>query len=182
MKTNKLGRLQHLILCFTLSLSACISTSLNNWPSDLPAQAVFIDAWQKQNKAGTNDSTKKEHLVWVRRFYEGSILYPIGWNDMIQSVANSITSTSDKLLIERRLKDLGLAICIEWAKNNRDRKIDSAAIAVWGDALRTAAQRQEQSDFIDKVETDVNALLTGKLQAAQIHRERYYPPQNYDNF
>ena len=80
------------------------------------------------------------------------------------------------------LRELGIAICIEWAQNNGDRKIDSKAVAVWGNALRTAVERGEQQIFIDKIEQDVQALLNEDLELGEIVRERYYPPQDYDNF
>jgi hypothetical protein len=53
---------------------------------------------------------------------------------------------------------------------------------VWGNALRTAAEQNEQLAFVDKIEDDVDALLIKQLTSEDIVRERYYPVEDYDDF
>jgi hypothetical protein len=77
---------------------------------------------------------------------------------------------------------LGIRISLEWAKSNLDRKIHSPNIAVWGQSLSTSAERGEQLNFIEKVEKDVDDLLSGELDHQQISNERYYKIEDYDNF
>lgn len=172
-----------MILVVSAAASACVSNiTKEEWPSEIPDRSIFVNAWKKQSKAGTNDNSLDNHLLWVIRFYEGSVLYPIGWNDMSNSLLDSLNSQSERDAMRRRLQALGETICIEWAQNNADRKINSSAIAVWGNALRTSAERNEQDSFVSRVEADVIALLEGNLHYSQIVRERYYPPDDYDNF
>lgn len=171
-----------LLLCVMLITGCVTPVSQEDWPSSMPPRAIFEQSWERQSKAGTATLPLSQHLVWVVRFYQGSVLYPIGWNDMTESVLESTPSLSERKEIKQRLYDLGVAICVEWAQDNGSRKIDSNAVAVWGNALRTAVERQEQSVFITKIEQDVARLLNGTLNMAEIARERYYPPQDYDNF
>lgn len=97
-------------------------------------------------------------------------------------MTDSVDQEVDKTKLKRRMHKLGLNICIEWAQDNRFRNIDSSMIAVWGNALRTAAEQNEQLAFVDKIETDVSALLIKQLTAKDIVRERYYPVEDYDDF
>jgi len=173
----------YFLIFLAIALSACVTnTTQEKWPNDIPARSIFVDTWKKQNAAGTNDSSLEEHLVWIVRFYEGSVLYPIGWNDMTRSLLDSLDTQQQRHALRPRLRALGQTICIEWAQKNSVRKIDSSAIAVWGNALRTSAERDEQELFVSKVESDVTALLSGDLNYREIVRERYYPPEDYDNF
>lgn len=166
-----------------LFLSACITNvSKEDWPKDLPPRKIFVNAYKQQSAAGKNDNSLENHLVWVQRFYQGSIIYPIGWNEMTSSLLASLDTPERVKNIKRRLYELGITICIEWAQNNESRKIDSGAVAAWGSALRTSAERGEQEEFISRVEADVSALLLGNLNASEITRERYYPSEDYDNF
>ena len=101
---------------------------------------------------------------------------------MTESVLESLETTPSHKATKKRLSALGLTICLEWAQDNKRRKIDSAAIAVWGNALRTAVEREQQIHFLNQIESDVAALLAGKLRRQEIVRERYYPAEDYDNF
>ena len=172
-------------LCFllTVALSACVtSVSKDDWPTNLPERRLFSEAWEQQFAAGSVSSDLNSHLVWILRFYQGSVLYPIGWNDMTESVLESLEPGPRRDEMQQRLYDLGLAISVEWAQDNGKRLIDSNAVAVWGNALRTAVEQGEQFEFVSKIEIDVEALLKKQLQLSEIERERYYPPQDYDNF
>lgn len=188
--TLKMLRTKHLLaanrilslLTIMLLTSCATGVSKDEWPSDMPARNIFVKTYHEQYAAGTNDNSLENHLKWVKRFYQGSIIYPIGWNQMTESVLASVDSISRKIGIRPRLRELGLKICIEWAQKNDVRKINSSAVAAWGNALRTAAVNNQQELFISRVEADVAALLDGKLDTAQITRERYYPAEDYDNF
>lgn len=173
------------IALITSTISACqINKLSNNWPSDLPPLEIFVAAHAEQSKRGTNDSTLDQHLVWIKRFYKGSIIYPIGWNDMIETVTSSFSleQQEDAALAKQKLEDLGLRICIEWAQANDKRRINSSNIAVWGNALRTSVERNEQISFISIVEIDVQDMINGELSMQEISIDRYYPPEDYDNF
>lgn len=177
--SSKLG-----LLAFVLMLTAgCASTvSEVKWPADMPERAIFVTAYEQQKAAGIKLHSLTKHLKWIKRFYRGSIIYPIGWNQMTDSVLDTLDPKLDKDAFAERMDRLGKLICIEWAQHDKRRKINSSAIAAWGNSLRTAVDKGEQEEFITKVENDVAALLRGEITHDRIVRERYYPPEDYDNF
>jgi len=177
-----------LLIGFTaLLLSACTTTkntSKSDWPNDLPEKNIFVDAYKEQANNGKNNNSLASHLTWIKRFYKGSIIYPIGWNDMTEMVMDSLNSNpiSEQNEAQSRLNTLGQKISIEWAQSNSVRNINSANIATWGNALRTAVKEKTIFTFLDKVEMDVDDLLARKLTMKEITRERYFPPENFDDF
>jgi len=172
---SALGLMSLLVGCVTLDSS-------KNWPSDIPDRAIFVDNFLDRTNPDATARDIERHLVWIKRFYHGSIIYPLGWNEMIMKVVNSLDHNTDRVLAKQQLDDLGLKISLEWSLKNNMRNITSSNIATWGSALRTSVERKEQLVFIEKVEQDVNQLLSGHLSSKQISRERYYPPEDYDNF
>ncbi|NND81948.1 MAG: hypothetical protein HKN50_05920 [Gammaproteobacteria bacterium] len=110
------------------------------------------------------------------------MLYPLGWNRMTELLLQSLDEASEKAQAQRRLYELGRVIVGEWARHNDVRKINSANVATWGSALRTAAEENEQLEFISQVERDVAGLIEGRLKSSEIKRQRYYPPAEHDNF
>ncbi len=170
------------MLCI-MQLSACIVHKPSNyWPEELPAKTLFVDAFLVQKANNTNSDNINNHLVWIKRFYQGSFIYSLGWIRMTEILLETVNDAKHHTNLKNRMHDLGLAICIEWTQDNSARKIDSKAIAVWGNALRTASELNQQSSFVNLVENDVAALLNGTLDKKQIYRERYYPIEDYDNF
>ena len=101
---------------------------------------------------------------------------------MTDLVLTSLADPDSQTEAANRLYDLGKAIATDWAQDNRISKIKSANIATWGSALRTAAENNQQLEFIGRVERDVAAILSGELSSDAISSERYYPTEDYDNF
>lgn len=169
-----------LILMF---ISGCqtIDTS-NNWPTNLPDRQLFVDVHNKSVTSGEKVIEIEPHLTWIKRFYQGTVLYPFGWNKVTNLIITSLTSQEDKNTITPRLFQLGLDISSEWAKDNSVRKINSSNIAVWGGALRRAAKEGNQLDFVSKVEQDVAAILKDELTSNDIKRARYFPAEDFDDF
>lgn len=182
---TKLLRNYHLILLCSvyIFISGCAtSITPESWPTTMPDRDIFVQSWAAQNEAGKNDNSIENHLLWVRRFYEGSLLSPIGWTSMSERVVGSLSNEQDQEFMHRRLFDLGIDICTEWAQNSDVRKINTANVAVWGGAIRTAIEQNEQFEYLSLIETDVNALIDGTLMSSQISRERYYPAEDFDDF
>ena len=70
----------------------------------------------------------------------------------------------------------------EWAQNNESRNITSSTISVWGNGIRTAIENSEQFQYLDLIEKDAAALISGDLDAKVISRERYYPSEDFNDF
>ena len=173
-----------LLLLIALTLSACANLGLKSgWPESIPPKSIFVEAYQDPNGKPTLGSKELDAtLMWIKRFYLGSIFYPIGWNHTTESLLSSLEDRSQVKDISQKMNRLGIKIGVEWAKSNIERKIDSSNVSIWGNALRKAAEQQEQAEFIDKVEKDVDALLKGTLTAAEVSSDRYYPEEDYDDF
>jgi len=165
-------------------LTACqTTTSQHDWPVDLPKRQIFVDAFhQKRGVKKVEERIIKEHLSWIIRFYQGTVIYPNGWNKVADLFANSIKNPKERKAMEQRLQVLGIDIANEWAQPNSVRNINSSNMIVWGSALRTAAERNDQQAFVSKVEADVEALIARKLSTKDISYERYYSDDDFDDF
>lgn len=170
-----------LIAMFT---AACVTNpSDQNWPNDLPERRIFVDAYlEKRDINDAPSAAIENHLVWIIRFYQGTVLYPNGWNRVSDRFLASIEDTKAKKAMKQRLEDLGVKIANEWAQDNDVRLINSTNVATWGSALRTAAESDDQSNFMTAVEKDVELLIQGLLKSNEVDYQRYYPEEDYDNF
>jgi len=124
-----------------LVLTACNTlTTGQNWPSDVPDREIFVQKFLEHRKLKTADPKVIEaHLVWIVRFYHGTLIYPNGWNRASERFLASIDTQQEKEKMAPRLYDLGIQIANEWARDNEIRRINSMNVATWGSALRTSA-------------------------------------------
>ena len=167
-----------------LTLVGCKTlTTAPAWPSDLPERQIFVDKYLSNRQVKTESPKVIEaHLSWIIRFYQGTVLYPNGWNRVSKRFLASIESPEDREEIAVRIRSLGILIANEWAQDNDVRRINSSHVATWGSALRTSAEQNDQKNYITKVERDVNALIDGTVKSSEISYERYYQSEDYDNF
>ena len=173
-----------LVLLIALFTAACATKpSDENWPGDLPERKLFVDAYlENRNIDEASSAAIENHLVWIIRFYQGTVLYPNGWNRVSDRFLASIENIKAKETMRQRLEKLGVRIANEWAQDNDVRLINSTNVATWGSALRTAAERNDQINFVTAVENDVELLIEGLLKSNEIDYQRYYPEEDYDNF
>ncbi len=177
----KIKQLFTYILCGALIACATVDSS-RSWPENIPSRAFFVDIYHQTTDPNPSMAMLERHLTWIKRFYQGSMLYPLGWNRMTELLVASMPGQQDKQEAAERLYNLGKRISVEWAQDNHVRNIDSSNVATWGNALKTSAERMEQIEFIGRVEQDVEDLIARRLDPSEITRERYYPPDDYDNF
>lgn len=165
-------------------LTACQTYRLDSkWPPQMPPRQVFIDDYlQKHGVSSAKDSDIAYHLSWVKRFYQGTTLYPVGWLSASERYLKSITSEQERQDVDRRLVKLGVKIVNEWAQGNKIRRINSSNIATWASAMRNAAETQQQLAFLGKVERDVSLLINKELLTTDIRYERYFEEESYDDF
>ncbi len=167
-----------------LQIQACTTFFRDqSWSADLPPQKIFIEYCQNISKGCTTSTETNDHLIWVKRFYNGSILSPNGWNHMSEMVTSSLDNTDDVENTKDRLDKLGLRISLEWARDNDVRLINSQMLSTWANALSISAQQDQQIEFITKLEDDVEKIYLGLLNPDEITRKRYYHEvQDYDDF
>jgi hypothetical protein len=172
------------IVSLLLLISGCNTLSPGRqWPDSLPERKIFVDKFLSNRNIEFGSASKIEtHLTWIIRFYQGTVLYPSGWNSISERFLASINNTTEKKKMTSRLRSLGILIANEWAQDNKVRRINNSNVAVWGSALRTSAERNDQSDYVDRVEHDVKALINGSLLSDSISYARYYPEEDFDDF
>jgi hypothetical protein len=161
-----------ILLGLLITLSACAVRDVGPpWPDGIPPRGSFIAEWQA---SGDNRmlQSEEEYLEWVLRFYDGYTNVP-GWLDITQQVLERLPA-ADRERVGARLSELGARIGGEWAKDNAVRLLDTRAGAAWRDALLEALARNELDEYLDKLTTDVDALLAGTLDKSAIRFERYY--------
>jgi len=173
-----------ILLPVVLSLSACQTYDLKQqWPPEMPERQLFVSGYlMKRNLSSVSDEQIEYHLGWVKKFYQGTTLYPNGWLRASSRDINSIQNTDLRKQVSDRMVDLGVDIANEWAQENGVRKINSTNIATWGSAMRTAATRNEQLEFLKKVEKDVQSLVSGELLSKSIDYDRYFTDESFDDF
>lgn len=167
-----------------LALTACQSYKLEQeWPPQMPDQELFIAGYlEKRNLDSVSESEIAYHLGWVKKFYQGTTLYPNGWLRASSRYIESIKDPKIRSDVSERMMYLGVEIANEWAQENGVRKINSTNIASWGSAMKTAALRGEQLDFLDKVEKDVQSLINSKILSNDIGYDRYFVEESFDDF
>lgn len=101
----------------------------------------------------------KEEQKWYKKFYEGTFLVK-GWKGRVEEILNAVPSPN-KEPIRQSLETLGEKIGREWSKDNRARRIDSAMLKQWGEAL--AAAKKMQPDLLEqeiaKIDLEVDKIL-----------------------
>ncbi|MED5530385.1 MAG: hypothetical protein VYA99_08515 [Pseudomonadota bacterium] len=180
----KCGMVKYGLICFLgLTLCACRSADLPNWPPELPVQHYFVTAYQSDTK-NKADQSQQEYLRWVISFYEGNLMVPTGWL-YIQNVVVMSARPERKEEVEIHLTALGGKIAAEWAKANELRAIDSRMLGIWGSVLQLAKGPEQQHETIQLISEDVSSLLDKDLLAEEIQNARYEQRlglQFFDNF
>lgn len=161
-----------LILLLTTLLTGCVTRPPElPWPAGIPARAQFVAEWQR-SESNQPLQSEAEYLLWVTRFYTGYNAVP-GWLNMTEQVLQR-TPAERRAATGARLHELGSRIGAEWAKDNAVRRLNTRSAGVWRDALLEALARDELDAYLERLSTDVDALLAGELSNDAIRFERYY--------
>ena len=167
-------------LLFAFTLASCISPNMHEWPDDVPKINLFVNAYRSDvpNQAFQSE---EDYLEWILGFYQGTVLYPTGWLDVERQLLNS-TEAEQKAVLALRLRDLGILIATEWAKDNESRLIDSRMLALWGSCLQLMQGTEARLAAIDLVSQDIEALSEGVLQKTDIVEARYAKRLQFEVF
>jgi hypothetical protein len=169
-----------LLLVLTALLAACaVRAPQPEWPDGIPSRDVFRAEWQRST-GNQMVQSEEEYLLWVERFYTGYTAVP-GWLNMTAQVLQRLPE-GERDQIKARLLELGGRIGAEWAKDNSIRRLSTRSAGVWRDALLEALARAELNSYLDRLSTDVDALLSGSLGNDAIRFERYYVDEFVDEF
>ncbi len=183
MSTKVYWRLMQALVLISL-LSACAGLrdgTSSEWPQGFPPASFFVSAYEADT-ANHELQSLQEYLYWVRRFYEGTALYPTGWNDL---TADVLAATPDPDLASKRkqkLHRLGRDIAAEWSKDSSVNRVESYHLAVWGGAAGRAVDVGNVDETLQKVSHDVQKLLLLALPPEVITESRYHPEDPDDEF
>lgn len=181
-KNSDLWPLYVLVLC--LLQGACASVrddTASTWPQELPQISYFVSAYEEDAQLHEHQSLQ-EYLKWVRGFYQGTKLYPRGWNDISADVLAETYSPDRLSSRERQLSLLGRDIATEWAKANSVRRVDNQSLTVWGVAATRAVDEGNVEETLEKITQDLQKLLSLELAPDRITAGRYHPQDPDDWF
>ena len=160
-----------LISLTCLTLLACHSTDIADWPADLPAKGYFVAAYEA-DVINQELQPRQEYLQWILSFYEGTVIAPTGWEAMqSQVVESSVPEQRSELDVQ--LFELGGQIAAEWAKENSSRAIDSRMLSIWGSVLQLITGPEQLYAAIQLIRADVEALLNRDILGDEINDARY---------
>lgn len=181
-KNSALWPLYVVMLC--LLQSACVGVhdgAVSAWPEGIPQVSHFLTAYEEDAQLHEHQSLQ-EYLNWVRSFYQGTTLYPRGWNDISEDVLAETQGLERLSSRERQLSLLGRDIATEWAKANNVRRIDNRSLAVWGVAATRAVDEGNVEETLENIAQDLQKLLSLELAPDTITAGRYHPQDPDDWF
>ncbi|MFX4227546.1 MAG: hypothetical protein ACFHHU_06590 [Porticoccaceae bacterium] len=169
-------------LMMTLTLAGCISYPkiATDWPGELPPVDLFVEAYEN-DLANQEVQSMEDYLLWVKRFYQGWVVYDNGWLKMSRNLAEQMP-VNQRSLASQQIAEIGLKIAPEWAKEKTDRYIFTDMVVVWGEALLEALDRGEVFEYMDSVEQDLKLLKKGQVKRQDIFMQRYFPDIQEDSF
>ncbi len=159
------------LLVVLVVLQSCVSTPPENWPETLPDRQLFVAAYQADAR-NQQEQNRAEYLDWILNFYQGSLLYSTGWQD-IERLVLERTAPSDRPMITAELNRLGFAIASEWAKSNDVRVLDNRLLSLWGYLLQIAPDSAGQTRTIGVIAEDIAGLLSRRLAPDTVNESRY---------
>lgn len=137
----------------------------------VPAQAYFVHVYEADARNQTLQ-TRQVYLDWVRQFYEGSELYPLGWTEFQRQLLAEVDGPLRAETAET-LERLGQRIAADWSKHNSLRVVTSPMLLLWSLVIQEAVDTGLIMNALQTIDEDVSALLAGRLPAEEIVPERY---------
>lgn len=168
-----------LIMTCLLYLAACSHQprAMHNWSPELPEVGIFLKAYEADQE-NQNAQSLENYLIWVKRFYQGWIVYDRGWLKMSSELEASIENEEKRVLASEKIQQIGLLIAPEWAKEKEGRYIRTRDVSVWGESLLEALSRGASIEFMNSVAADIALLRQGQIASDDIRIERYFPDLN----
>ena len=168
------------ILPLVLAMASCITPSIRDWPDDVPPSHLFICTY-RADAANQALQSEQSYLEWILGFYQGTVIYPTGWFDVERQLLD-ITEPEQQAVLALRLRNLGILIGAEWAKENEARLIDNRMLALWGSTLQLMQTTDARLGAIELVSQDIEALFAGALQKTDIVEARYAERLGFEVF
>ncbi len=163
------------LIISVLVLAGCTTLpKQENWPAEIPPYDYFVGQYQS-DVGNRKEQSLNAYLGWVKNFYDGFLVGNRGWLAISQEAEEMIDDPEKQQSVEEKLYLLGKKISAEWSKSKKHQRINTRLLGIWGASLQEAIDRDEPLEYIDSVESDVDALLLGDLKKEEIENYRYFP-------
>jgi hypothetical protein len=157
------------------------NNTVGEWPAGLPGADIFVEVYERDARNQEHQSLER-YLYWVRGFYEGTPLYPRGWNDISADIVAASNDPESARELERKLFTLGRDIAAEWSKSRNVNRVKTGHLGVWGAAAERSVAEQNIDETLQKITDDLQGLLNQDLLAGDITAGRYHPQEPDDWF
>ncbi len=108
---------------------------------DGPGEAHFRQVYDS-DRSNQKVQTWQEYWGWVQTFYQGNLLSE-GWIRFGQVTREGVRSEQQRSAVIQRLNELGKSISQEWAKAGSIRKINTADLRQWYNAIGEARRKDD---------------------------------------
>jgi hypothetical protein len=149
--TNRAGRGVTLAVLLTLCPPALEAVAgqdtavpaRNTSVFDVPNDAELFAAYQSDH---SNQKVQSwgQYRGWVQTFYKGNLMSD-GWTKFSEVTVSKVKSAEPRQAVTTHVNELGRIISLEWAKDSSVRKITTADLRSWNEAMATARQSDDGS-------------------------------------
>jgi hypothetical protein len=101
-----------------------------------PTDAEFLAEYNR-DRSNQKVQTWRQYWGWVQTFYKGNMLSE-GWTKFSQVTLDTVKLESGRRAVVKHLNELGKIISQEWAKDTSVRKITTADLRRWNEAISEA--------------------------------------------
>jgi len=176
----RLSRIAPGLVFFVLFGCSSSPKVVDDWPAEVPPKDLFIQSYE--NDADNQEvQSREDYLVWIKRFYQGWVVYSHGWLKVSQDILEELPM-DQREEARSQIAEIGLEIAREWAKEKQDRYIFTNMVAVWGEGLLEALNRGEIFQYMELVEQDLESLKQRNIVREDISIQRYFPNIQTDSF
>lgn len=172
------------VLMLVVALGGCASMNRDfsgDWPRELPPSNYFVISYER-DALNQEYQALHEYMYWVRKFYEGTPLYPRGWSAITIEILEATPDPEVKPAMTERLAMLGRDIAAEWSKDGGISLVKNHNLATWGIAASRAVNEGNVEETLDLISDDLGKLLSRELTPDAITVDRYHPPDPDDPF
>ena len=110
---------------------------------DFPNDAELFAAYQS-DRSNQKVQSWGQYRGWVRTFYKGNLMSE-GWSKFGEVTVSKVKSAEARQAVIAQTNELGRIISLEWAKDSSVRKITTADLRRWNEAMATARQSDDGS-------------------------------------
>jgi hypothetical protein len=158
-----------------LSLAADQSARSQNSPGPAqdagalytPVQSEILVEYHRDSN-NKKVQTWRQYWSWVQTFYKGNLV-SAGWARFSEVTLEAVKSDEGRRQVVQQLNEVGKLIGREWAKDGAIRKISTADLRRWNDAINDARRRDNGSGqrILDAIKT-IRQIAAGQLKSRLI--------------